>query len=198
MKRPSHPFRSGAALVLALALSAASRADAQLPPPPPPPPMDGPSDASPPQAEPAPNPGPAVPPATEVAQPPADDAAASEVDAIPPQSRDPFWPVGYVPRRVHAQPKSDRPSAPALIQSATPAPAAGPDWERARAMLVVRGVMGGRGRKYLATVSDQVVETGDEVIVTLAGLTYRWRVLRITPTAIETEQVEVVPARLAP
>lgn len=127
---------------------------------------------------PAAAPAEAVPPAAADAAPPGTNVVTT--------SRDPFWPVGYVPvaRRPRVKPAGASVSAPgAIAEAAGPAVAPKPpDWDEARRHIEIRGITRiGRdkttGREtYFAMINGRMTEEGEVVSVTWDGRTYRWRV----------------------
>ena len=124
-------------------------------------------------------------PAQVRAQLPADNIATPSLGVS--QKRDPFWPVGYVPRPAPVAPVEKK-SAPA---QAVVLPPVGQDWARALEQVRVQGVVGGRHGKFFATVNGRVVEAGDEVSVSFEGSVYRWRVRSIDAKGIATEPLGV-------
>lgn len=115
------------------------------------------------------------------------------VGVLPGTRRDPFWPVGFAPRRVEKAGGS--PSAPASA-GVTPAPRP-PDWDEARRHLDIRGVtrMGrdkSTGRaSYFAAVNGRVVEEGESVSVVWDGRVYRWRVSGISPAGVQLTKLDL-------
>jgi len=124
---------------------------------------------------------------------------SSETDLLmvtnPParKGRDPFWPVGYVPRKL------ERTTA---VKAAAPVPESAPDlglpdWDGARKKMDSRGISRiGRDRdgaqdKYLAVVNGKVVEAGDVVTVPFDGRLYRWRIQAIGPQGITLTRLDI-------
>ncbi len=112
-------------------------------------------------------------------------------------NRDPFWPVGYMPRRV-VKPSSGL-SAPGSSVSTAPAEVAlarPPDWDEARRRLEIKGVSRiGRdkasGREiYFADVNGRVVEDGGVVSVVWDGRVYRWRVTQVAPSGLQLVKLD--------
>jgi hypothetical protein len=107
-------------------------------------------------------------------------------------ARDPFWPVGYVPRPIF-KPAPGAPGAAAgpALAPATAAVARPADWDEARRRLEIKGVSRiGRDRstgrdRYFADVNGRAVEDGDVVSVTWDGRVYRWRITHISPTGLQ-------------
>lgn len=118
--------------------------------------------------------------------------------AVPRAARDPFWPVGYVPRPVvKAVVGSSTPGSGASAASSAPAAVARPpDWDEARRHLEIKGVSRiGRdktsGREsYFADVNGRIAEDGDTVSVTWDGRVYRWRIAQISPTGLQLVKLD--------
>lgn len=112
--------------------------------------------------------------------------------------RDPFWPVGYVPRRPEkpvAVPVAA--SRTGVVASPVPAPIGNPvDWDEARRHLEIRGISriardktSGRAA-YFAVVNNKVVEEGEVVSVVWNGRVYRWRVTQIGPAGLQLVKID--------
>ena len=114
------------------------------------------------------------------------------------RTRDPFWPVGYVPPRQVA---TNLTAAPEGAAKAEPAGErlAPPDWDSARKNLDIRGIsLIGREKqtnaaKYLAIIGGRVVETGDAVSVVYMSRVYRWKVTAISPEGIGLTKLDARP-----
>jgi hypothetical protein len=118
----------------------------------------------------------------------------------PPDKRDPFLPVGYIPRAYRPKPKDlseDAPYEPAGPEE--PADTSRPRWKDAMKQISIRGIMK-LGSEYVATVNGQVVKKGDLVALIYEGNRYRWRVrtiagngkVRLKP--LDFKKVESMPA----
>ena len=131
-------------------------------------------------------------------------AAVGAAEAAPAAPlRDPFWPVGYVPRRpekpaaVVAARGNTSSAVPALVPAPPPAPVVNPvDWDEARRHLEIRGISriardktSGRAA-YFAVVGGRMVEEGDAVNVTWNGHVYRWRVTQIGPAGLQLVKMD--------
>ncbi len=114
------------------------------------------------------------------------------------RKRDPFWPVGYLPRK----PVAIR-STPATGPG-TPTPPESeklslPDWDAARKLLNIQGVsLIGRekqtnAQKYLAMIGGRLVETGNAVSVTFNSYVYRWKITEIKADGISLVKIDVRP-----
>jgi hypothetical protein len=116
--------------------------------------------------------------------------------AVSRMARDPFWPVGYVPRPV-VRPGVGRsvqgPAAPALVQAVAARP---PNWDEARRRLEIKGVSRiGRdktsGREmYFADVNGRIAEEGDIVSTTWDGRVYRWRLTQISAAGVQLTKLD--------
>lgn len=193
MRLPTRQWISAAAVVL---LSCAHRLQGQMVPMPVPPGPGGRADF-PPSME-----TPAMPTGGMPLQP-QDGAAANPPQEGTPDSgrkRDPFWPVGYVPRK------------PVLAATQASASAAGttqarfeserlrpPDWDAARKLLDIRGVsLIGRDKqtnapKFVAMVGGKFVEEGDSVSVAFDYRIYRWKISGINANGISLVKTDVRP-----
>lgn len=119
------------------------------------------------------------------AEPPDEEGPASN-------HRDPFWPVGYVPRKV-----TKSKVAPA---GANPRPTAVPEpleWDEAGRHLEINGIShmgrekGTKKERYMAVVNGKVVEAGDPVSVALGNRVYRWRIQEIKPSGLSLSKLDV-------
>ena len=112
----------------------------------------------------------------------------------PVRVRDPFWPVGYVPRKPVRTPPAvaSQNNAKVLIPEASRQPM----WEEARKLLDIRGIsLIGHDKqsghsKYLAMVGGKFVEDGDIVSVILDGLVYRWKVAGISEDGVSLRKID--------
>lgn len=133
----------------------------------------------------------AAPPPTEPA-PPLSAVASGEptgtslegTAATNPVPRDPFWPVGYVPKPRVPETARVPPSAPPTAAKRPP-----PEWPA----LKVTGIMQ-TARGPLAVVEGVgLVEEGSVVRRQIGGYVYRWRVDRITPERLVYTRLDVQP-----
>ena len=126
-------------------------------------------------------------------------AAAVAPEALPSAPlRDPFWPVGYVPRRPEkpAAAVATRPNAgpaPVVVPVAVSNPV---DWDEARRHLEIRGISriardktSGRAA-YFAVINNKMVEEGEAVSVPWNGRVYRWRVTQIGPAGLQLVKID--------
>lgn len=110
--------------------------------------------------------------------------------------RDPFWPVGYVPKVVAV-----KKAVPETTGAVSPLPKTIltrlPQWDEAQKQLDIRGIsLIGRDKatnkpKYLAVVTGRLVEAGQVVSVTYEGMVYRWKVVGIDESGISFQKIEV-------
>ena len=167
------PIRAALALALLLAISA----PAQMPPPPLPPMPPMPSMPAPPMpggaAQPALQPAPALERAIPV--------------GLTPANRDPFWPVGYVPK------SQEQLDAERFRSAGTPVAPAKPRWTEARESLRIGGYMKGP-KGYMALVNNTLVNPGDLVSHLFDGKLYRWKVERISSRGISFIPLDWTPA----
>lgn len=110
--------------------------------------------------------------------------------------RDPFWPVGYVPRVVEKPPPGAAASSGAMIAPAAPVAERPLDWNEAKRHVDIRGTSRvGRDKStgselYQAVVNGRIVEAGDTVSVSFEGRLYRWRVQAITPAGVSLTRMD--------
>jgi len=112
-----------------------------------------------------------------------------------PKQRDPFWPVGYVPKK---EPKikekgTGKTSIPVV---ASPESTRNPAWDEARRKMDIRGISlihdkNSKTLKYLAMVAGKLVEAGDVVTVKYDGYVYRWRVAGISEEGVSLRKLDV-------
>lgn len=114
------------------------------------------------------------------------------------RQRDPFWPVGYVPRKRVVKAPAGAGGAPkgASAVEATPEPVRMPAWDEARKQLDIRGISlihekHSRTPKYLAMVGGKLVEEGNVVAVKYDDRVYRWRVVGIATEGVSLQKLDV-------
>ncbi|MEI7880638.1 MAG: hypothetical protein WCI95_07155 [bacterium] len=110
------------------------------------------------------------------------------------KQRDPFWPVGYVPKKI-VKIKNNVVGRPSVVAESTPEPARGPLWEEARKKVDIKGISIIHDKhtstpKYIAMVAGKLVETGDLVTVRYEGHIYRWRVVGITAEGVSLQKLD--------
>lgn len=96
---------------------------------------------------------------------------ASQVSAS--VKRDPFWPVGYVPKEVQSQ--MLKKSSKSSLQIG------GNSWREAMKKVVINGVSSRSDSEYYAVINGTIKSVGDTVSVTLGNTTYTWAVDNIKP-----------------
>lgn len=142
-----------------------------------------------------PAPPPSLPPVPEAPVAAASSAPVQQ-HAIPegltPAARDPFWPVGYVPKSAEEleREKHQGDSGPNI-----PAP----KWSEAKAALRIGGYMKSP-IGYTALVNNALVKIGDTIVLTFDGKQYRWNVESIsaggiTLTPLDWTQIEKTPLK---
>jgi hypothetical protein len=112
------------------------------------------------------------------------------------KQRDPFWPVGYTPKKV-VKPKEKGPGRnPALTPAPVPELVRLPVWDEARKKLDIRGISlihdkNSKAPKYLAMIAGKLVEIGDTVAVKYDERMYRWRVVGISDEGVSLQKMDV-------
>ena len=87
--------------------------------------------------------------------------------------RDPFWPVGYVPKNIKSViPKGDPEQGVAKVDNS---------WNEAMKKVVINGVSSRAKDAYCAVINGQVKSVGDTVTVNHGGTIYIWAVDGIEP-----------------
>jgi hypothetical protein len=144
------------------------------------------------QLPPLPPPAPAAPAAPDIAT----TASPVPQQAIPkgltPAVRDPFWPVGFVPKSAADLDREKRNGDPA---SNVPAP----KWAEAKATLRIGGYMK-TPSGYTALVNNALVKVGDRLTLTFDGKIYRWTVEAISVsglslTPLDWTQIDKTPPK---
>lgn len=88
-------------------------------------------------------------------------------------SRDPFWPVGYMPKEVAVAPKKIAPKK--------AKPSGKYEWGLAMKKLSISGVSSKGKDDFFAVVNGKVKSVGDTISVDFEGITYTWAVESIKP-----------------
>jgi len=87
--------------------------------------------------------------------------------------RDPFWPVGYVPKNItNVIPKETPKSSTATVENS---------WDEAMKAVVINGVSHGEDNTYLAIINGKIKSVGDTVTINQGGTLYTWAVNSIEP-----------------
>lgn len=161
---------------LALVLTLAFPALAQPPPlPPVPPGLQSPSPLP-----------PASAPAAGVEEPRIEESFAIP-EGLTPANRDPFWPIGYVPK------SADELEAERTRSSSGANRAGKPRWTEARESLRIGGYMKGP-KGYTALVNNGLLNPGELVSHVFEGILYRWKVDAISSRGISFVPLDWVPA----
>ena len=84
--------------------------------------------------------------------------------------RDPFWPVGYVPKELQKK-----------VEAVVKKPTESNDWSGAMKKVVINGVSSRANNDFFAVVNGEVKSVNDTVSVTHGGMTYTWAVASIKP-----------------
>ena len=110
---------------------------------------------------------------------------ATDVGELPQKtvSRDPFWPIGYIP------PKLMTPETQAAAQNDYATQAQEQARAKARAALKVGGIVKRNGQ-YFASINNQMVRTGDIITLPMNDYVFRFIVRNITMQKVQIEPVE--------
>ncbi|MEI8140325.1 MAG: hypothetical protein WCI03_10715 [bacterium] len=121
------------------------------------------------------------------------DMQEGELDVA--KQRDPFLPVGYVPKKVKIIKKLESGKLSSAV-SPTPEQARVLLWDEARRKVDIRGISlihdkNSGTPKYLAMVAGKLVEIGDAVSAKYEGQIYRWRVVGISEEGVSLQKLDV-------
>lgn len=120
-----------------------------------------------------------------------------DVGGLSTQRRDPFWPVGYAPR------KREKPLPFELSGTGSvKAPERAPEvkvvaWDQARARLDLRGVSSiGRDKttgkpRFVAVMAGKLVEEGDTISIAFEGQVYRWKAVSVSAAGVQMVKLDV-------
>ena len=87
--------------------------------------------------------------------------------------RDPFWPVGYIPKNIQSVvPKVKPDQSSAKVDNS---------WNEAMKKVVINGVSSRAKNAYCAVINGQVKNVGDTVTINHGGTVYTWAVDGIEP-----------------
>lgn len=87
--------------------------------------------------------------------------------------RDPFWPVGYVPKNITSMvPKGNAEQGAAKVDNS---------WNEAMKKVEINGVSSRAKNAYCAVINGQVKSVGDTVAINHSGTIYTWAVDGIEP-----------------
>ena len=96
---------------------------------------------------------------------------ASEQEAV--RKRDPFWPVGYMPKITTSVIPKD-----SSVQSLTKVDNS---WNEAMKKVVINGVSSRAENAYFAVINGQIKSIGDTVTINHGGTLYTWAVDGVEP-----------------
>jgi hypothetical protein len=104
--------------------------------------------------------------------------------------RDPFWPVGFIPRvSAPAQAghhySNTNSMAPVVVVNEPP------KWDEATKLLSVQGIMKTGSRGYVAVVNGQVVSAGDVVHAVCSGRKYSWTIGSVNEKGVKFNHLDV-------
>lgn len=87
--------------------------------------------------------------------------------------RDPFWPVGYVPKNIkNVIPQDNRKQNVVVVDNS---------WSEAMKKVVINGVSSSAENEYFAIINGKVKSVGDTVTINHGGTIYIWAVDGIEP-----------------
>ena len=112
-------------------------------------------------------------------------AAAPEPIPPPPETRDPFWPVGYIPPPDKVDDSTTNTSEHAVVVTQSE-----PLWDGAIKTLIVKGIMKS-GAGYIAVINGQLMSENDTISSVYKGRTYRWRIAKISEKGVQFERLEL-------
>ena len=97
---------------------------------------------------------------------------ASEQETV--LKRDPFWPVGYVPKIIKSViPKNNTKPSTAVVENS---------WNEAMKNVVINGVSSRAGKATYAVINGEVKSVGDTVMINHGGTIYTWAFDGIEPS----------------
>jgi hypothetical protein len=126
---------------------------------------------------------------------PVDPAAGGVEEGTLSTRRDPFWPVGYVPRKPDKLAVSS-PTGPEAVKAVEPEPMP-LEWDQARAQLDLRGVSNvGRDKttgkpRFVAVMGGKLLEEGNTVSIAYGGQVYRWKVVTVDAAGVQLVKLDV-------
>jgi hypothetical protein len=114
------------------------------------------------------------------------EPAAEAPAPLPPGTRDPFWPVGYVPpeEKPADEPRTTASKGP-VVEKLEP-----PQWDLALKTLTIKGVMKS-GSGYMAVINGQVTSENDTISTVFKKRSYSWRVAKIGKEGVRFERLEL-------
>jgi hypothetical protein len=88
-------------------------------------------------------------------------------------TRDPFWPVGYTPKKVNRIiPIENLSQGEAKVDN---------NWNEAMKKVVINGVSSRADNAYFAVINGQIKSIGDTVTINHSGTLYTWAVDGVEP-----------------
>jgi hypothetical protein len=119
------------------------------------------------------------------------EAAAPAPAPLPAGTRDPFWPVGYVPpserKVVNQKTTTGTTAGPAGVVAPKLEP---PQWDLALKTLAIKGVMKS-GAGYMAVINGQVTSENETISTVFNDRTYSWRIAKIGKEGVRFERLEL-------
>ena len=86
--------------------------------------------------------------------------------------RDPFWPIGFVPKRVVFEQEAGEPVV--QVEAET-------DWSKAMKHIAIQGVSSRSGSEFFAIINGEVKAAGEKVAVVVDDVQYTWVIESISP-----------------
>ena len=98
-----------------------------------------------------------------------DDAVSTPVEV----QRDPFWPVGFEPKR-NVVIETTGTNVTVRVKE-------GADWNKAMQQIAIQGVSSKAGNESYAIINGQVRSTGETVTLLVGEINYTWMIESISP-----------------
>ena len=96
---------------------------------------------------------------------------ALEQEAV--HKRDPFWPVGYAPKKIKSVIPSENPKQSSVKVDNS--------WNEAMKKVVINGVSSRADNAYIAVINGQIKSIGDTITINHGGTIYTWAVDGVEP-----------------
>jgi hypothetical protein len=109
------------------------------------------------------------------------ETTAKETAPLPAATRDPFWPVGYVPPPEKKTDNSE------LMKTASASES--PQWDTAIKTLIIKGIMKS-DVGYVAVINEQVASENDTISTVFNSHTYSWRVAKISEKGVQFKRLD--------
>ncbi len=132
-----------------------------------------------------------------VQQPEQIDVPVSLMEEGRPLRRDPFWPVGYVPRKPEKLPPVEMTGSGGIKAPDQRSEDKVVAWDQAWARLNLRGVSSlGRDKttgkpRFVAVMAGKLVEEGDSISIAFEGQVYRWKAVSVSATGVQMIKLDV-------